>query len=141
MFLFFPFICLFKKTKKSKNISVCFSEILFFLLSRTKEKTTMTMLSGSHMHYCWSNKEPKLPCLLLLNRMFANSILVHDTLALLLFSYHSVVQVKGNNDNIWWIDYGREKRVWTQFVIVFINMFNLVSMIQPVMINHVWNDN
>ena len=30
-FLLFPFICLFKKTKNSKNISVCFSEFLFFL--------------------------------------------------------------------------------------------------------------
>ena len=51
-FLLFPFICLFKKTKNSKNISVCISEFLFFLLSRTEEKTTMKMLSGSHMHYC-----------------------------------------------------------------------------------------
>ena len=31
LFLFFPFICLFKKTKNSKNISACFSEFLFFL--------------------------------------------------------------------------------------------------------------
>ena len=96
----FPFICLFKKTKKSKNISVCFSEFLFLLLSHTEEKTTMKMLSGSHLHYCLSNKEPILPCLHLLNKMFVDSILVHNTLALLLFSNHSVVQVKGNNDDI-----------------------------------------
>ena len=60
----------------------------------------MKMLSGSHMHYYSSNKEPILPCLLLLNKMFADSSLVHGTLALLLFSYRSVVQVKGNNDAI-----------------------------------------
>jgi hypothetical protein len=41
----------FQKTKNSKNISVCFSEFLFCLLSHTKEKTTMKKLSGSHMHY------------------------------------------------------------------------------------------
>ena len=60
----------------------------------------MKLLSGSHMHYCLPNKEPILPCLLLLNKMFADSSLVQSTLALLLFSYHSVVQVKGNNDDI-----------------------------------------
>ena len=60
----------------------------------------MEMLSGSHMNNCCTNKEPILPCLLLLNKMFADSSLVHGTLALLLFSYHSVVQVKGNNDDI-----------------------------------------
>ena len=60
----------------------------------------MKMLSGSHMHHFLSNKEPILPCLLLLNKMFADSSLVYDTLALLLFSYHSVMQVKGNNDDI-----------------------------------------
>ena len=59
----------------------------------------MKMLSGSHMNNCGSNKEPILPCLLLLNKMFADSSLVHSTLALLLFSYRSIVQVKGNNDD------------------------------------------
>jgi hypothetical protein len=34
-----------------------------------------------------------------LNKIFADSSLVHGTLALLLFSHHSVVQVKGNNDD------------------------------------------
>ena len=60
----------------------------------------MKMLSGSHMNNCGTNKEHILPCLLLLNKMFADSSLVHGTLALLLFSYRSVVQVKGNNDDI-----------------------------------------
>ena len=60
----------------------------------------MKMLSGSHLHYHSSNKEPMLPCLLLLNKMFTDSSLVHGTFALLLFSYHLVVQVKGNNDDI-----------------------------------------
>ena len=60
----------------------------------------MKLLSGSHLHFCLPNKEPILPCLLLLNKMFADSCLVHDTLALLLFSYHSVLQEKGNNDDI-----------------------------------------
>ena len=60
----------------------------------------MKMLSGSHRNNCQSNKEPILPCLLLLNKMFADSSLVHGTLALLLHSHHSVVQVKGNNDDI-----------------------------------------
>ena len=60
----------------------------------------MKLLSGSHLHYRLSNKEPMLHCLLLLNKMFADSSLVHGILALLLFSYHSVMQVKGNNDDI-----------------------------------------
>jgi hypothetical protein len=34
-----------------------------------------------------------------LNKMLADSSLVHGTLALFLFSYHSVMQVKGNNDD------------------------------------------
>ena len=60
----------------------------------------MKMLSGSLLHYCLANEEPILACLLLLNKMFADSSLVHGTLALLLFSYHSVMQVKGNNYDI-----------------------------------------
>ena len=60
----------------------------------------MKLLSGSHLRYRLSNKEPMLPSLLLSNKMFVDSNLVHDILALLLFSYHSVVQVKGNNDDI-----------------------------------------
>ena len=60
----------------------------------------MKMLNGSHMNICWSNKEHILPFLLLLNKMFADSSLVHGTLAQLLFSYRSVVQVKGNSDDI-----------------------------------------
>ena len=59
----------------------------------------MKLLSGSHLHYRLSNNEPMLLCLLLLNKMLADSSLVHGTLALFLFSYHSVVQVKGNNDD------------------------------------------
>ena len=91
---------MFKKTIKSTNISVCFSEFLFRLLSHIEEKTTMKMLGGSYMNNCGTNKEHILPCLLPLNKMFADSSLVHGTLALLLFSYRSVVQVKGNNDDI-----------------------------------------
>ena len=60
----------------------------------------MKLVSGSHLHYCLSNKEPMLLCLLLLNKMFADSSLVHGILVLLLSSYRSVVQVKGNNDDI-----------------------------------------
>ena len=60
----------------------------------------MKMLRGSHMNNCGSNKEPILPCLLMLNKMFADSSLVHDTLALLSFSYRSIMQVEGNNDDI-----------------------------------------
>ena len=52
-FVFLSLNCfLARKTKNSKNISVCFSEFLFFLLSHNEEKTTMKMLSGSHMHHC-----------------------------------------------------------------------------------------
>ena len=60
----------------------------------------MKLLSGSHLHYRLPNKEPILLYLLLLNKVFADSSLVHDILAPLLFSYPSVVQVKGNNDDI-----------------------------------------
>ena len=61
----------------------------------------MKMLSGSHMNNCLTDKEHILPWLLPLNKMFADFGLVHGTLPLLLFSYRSVVQVKGNNDDIW----------------------------------------
>ena len=60
----------------------------------------MKLLSGSPLYHCLSNKAPILLCLLLLNKMFVDSSLVHGTLALLLFSYHSVMQVKGNDDDI-----------------------------------------
>ena len=60
----------------------------------------MKLLSGSHLHYRQLKKEPILPCLLLLNKIFADSNLVHGILSLLLFSYHSVVRVKGNDDDI-----------------------------------------
>ena len=49
-------------------------------------------------------------------KCFADSSLVHGTLALLLFSHRSVVQVKGNNDDFRWTGRGREKRVWTRLV-------------------------
>ena len=88
-----------------------------FYSSCTEEKTTMKMLSGSHMNNCWTNKEHILPCLLLLNKIFVDSSLLHGILALLLFSYHSVVQVKGNNGDIRWTGRGKEKRVWTQLVL------------------------
>ena len=97
----FPFYLLIQEKPKTPKIFQCVSLNFFsFYLSHTEEKTTMKMLSSSLLHNCWSNKEPILPCLLLLNKMFADSSLVHGTLALLLFSYRSVLQVKGNNDNI-----------------------------------------
>ena len=116
-FCFSLFICLFKKNQKLQKCFSVFPWNSFFLLSHTKEKTTMKVLSGSLMNYCWSKEEPKLPCLLLLNKMFADSSLVHGTLALLLFSYRSVVQVKGNNDDIRWTGRDKEKRVWTRLVL------------------------
>ena len=141
-FSFSSLICFLQEKPKTPKIFQCVSLKFFsFYLSRTEEKTTMKLLSGSHLHYHLPNKEPILPCHLLLNIMFADSSLVHGILALLLFSYHSVVQVKGNNDDIWWIDCGREKRVWTQLIFVFVNMFSLVSLIQHIMIKHVCNDN
>ena len=50
-------------------------------------------------------------------KCFADSSLVDNTLALLLFSHHAVMQVKGNNDNIQWTGRGKEKRVWTRLVL------------------------
>ena len=119
-FSHFCFSLLFACSTKQKTPKIfqCVSLNFFsFYSSCTEEKTTMKMLNGSHMHYCWSNKEPILLCLLLLNKMFADSSLVHGTLALLLFSHRSVVQVKGNNDDIRWTGRGREKRVWTRLVL------------------------
>ena len=108
----FSFYLLVQENQKlQKYFSVFLWIFLFFLSSRTEEKTMMKVLSGPHMHSCWSNKEPILPCLLPLNKMFVDSSLVHDTLALLLFSYRSVMQVKDNNEDIRWTGRGREKRV------------------------------
>ena len=75
----------FRKTKTPKIFQCVSLNFFSFYSSCTEEKTTMKMLSGSHMNNCWTNKEPILPCLLLLNKMFADSNLVHDTLALLFF--------------------------------------------------------
>ena len=100
----------------------------------------MKMLSGSHMNNYGSNKEPILPCLLLLNKMFADSSSVHGTLALLLFSYLSVVRVKGIMTIYDGLSEMRETGM-NSTCSVFVNMFNLLSMIQPIMIKHVCNDN
>ena len=117
----FSFSLLFAYSRKPKTPKIfqCVSLNLFsFYSSRTEEKTMMKMLSGSHMNNRWTNKEPILPCLLLLNKMFADSSLVYGTLALLLlFSHRSVMQVKGNNDDIRWTGRGREKLVWTRLVL------------------------
>ena len=116
VFAFPLFGCL--RKQKTPKIFQCVSLNFFsFYSSCTEEKTTMKMLSGSHMNNCWTNKEHILPCLLLLNKMFADSSLVHGTLALLLFSYRSVMQVKGNNDDIRWTGRGREKLVWSRLVL------------------------
>ena len=116
---FSRFCFLFACWRKPKTpiIFQCVSLNFFsFYSSCTDEKTTMKMLSGSHMNNCWTNKEHILPCLLMLNKMFADSSLVHCTLALLLFSHRLVMQVKGNNDDIRWTSRGREKPVWTRLV-------------------------
>ena len=105
--------------RKLKNIShssfACWelsrvnSFISFLFFGGREEKTTMKMLTGSHMYYCWSNKEPILPCLLLwinVCRFQLSPMHVHYYY----YPHHSVVQVKGNNDDIWWTVY--DERSW-----------------------------
>ena len=121
VFIFILFCFLLEKNKNSKNISVHFVEIIFFSLGR-KEKTTMKMLSGSHMHYCWSKKDPILPCLLLwINICRFQLSLGHAHFYY--YSHHSVMQVKGNND-----DNGCNS---TYFV--FVNMISSSFLIEPIM--------
>ena len=102
----------FRKQKLQKHLSVfLWNSFLFF--GGREEKTTMKMLSGSHMHYYWSNKEPVLPCLLLLInvcRFQLSPMHMHSYY----YSHCSVVQVKGNNDDIWWNDWDEEMLVWTR---------------------------
>ena len=106
----------FRKTKTPKTFQFFSSKFLFLSLGR-EEKTTMKMMSGSHMHYCWSNKEPILPCLLLwinVCRFQLSPMHVHYYY----YPHRSVMQVKGNNDNIWWNDWDEEKLVWTRLILL-----------------------
>ena len=52
-----------EKQKLQKYFSV-FLQNSFLFFGGREEKTMMKMLSVSHMHYCRSNKESILPCLL-----------------------------------------------------------------------------
>ena len=93
----------FRKTKTPKTF-LCVSLKFFSFLWGREEKTTMKMLSGSLMHYCWFNKEPIFPCVLLwinVCRFQLSPMHVHYYF----YSRHSVMQVKGNNDDIWWTDW------------------------------------
>ena len=74
-------------------------QFLFLFLSLGVEKTILKMLSGSYMHYCLSNLEPILLVFSLeLNacRFQLSPMHVHSYY----YTHHSVVQVKGNNDDI-----------------------------------------
>ena len=97
----FSFVSLSSREKiKTPKIFQCVSLKFFSFSLGHKEKTTMKMLSGSHMHYCWSKKEPILPCLLLwinICRFQLSPMHMHTYY----YSHPSVVQVKGNNDDIW----------------------------------------
>ena len=102
----------FRKQKLQKHFNV-FLWNYFLFFGGQEEKTTMKMLSGSHIYYCWSNKEPILPCLLLwinVSRFQLSPMHVH----FYYYPHRSVVQVKGNNDDIWWNDWDEEKLVWTR---------------------------
>ena len=101
----------FRKQKLQKYFSMFLWNSFVFFGGR-EEKTTMKTLSGSHMHYCWSNKELILPCLRLwinVCRFQPSPMHVHYYY----YSHRSVVQVKGNNDDTWWNDWDEEKLVWT----------------------------
>ena len=54
-----------------------FNSFLFF--GDQEEKTMMKMLSGSYMHYCWSDKRAHITLSSLLNWMLADSSLVQCT--------------------------------------------------------------
>ena len=99
----------FTKTKTLKTFQCVSLKFFFLFFGGQEEKTMMKMLSGSHMHYCWSNKEPILLCLLLwinVCRFQLSPMHVHYYY----YPHHSVVQVKGNNDDIWWT--GWDEKSW-----------------------------
>ena len=102
----------FRETKNSKNIFSVFLWNSFLFFGGRKEKTTMKMLSGSHMHYCWSNKEPILPCLLLwinVCRYQLSPMHMHYYY----YPHCSVVRVKGKWRYMMdWLRW--EKLVWTR---------------------------
>ena len=93
---------------KPKNISrssfTCWelsrvNSFYFLFLSLGVEKTILKMLSGSHMHDCLFNLEPILLVFSLeLNacRFQLSPMHMHSDY----YTHRSVVQVKGNNDDI-----------------------------------------
>ena len=128
-----------QKNKNSKNISVCFFEIIFFSLG-VDGISPRWKCWGSNMHYCWSNKEPILPCLLLwINVCGFQLSPMH--MHYYYYPHCSVVQVKGNKDNIWWNDWDEEKLVWTRpiwFLLIWLVHHSRLSLLW---MKHVCNDN
>ena len=128
----------FRKTKTPKKINVFLWNSFLFFRGR-EEKTTMKMLSGSHMHYCWSNKEPILPCLLLwinVCRFQLRPMHVHYYY----YPRRSVMLVKGNNDDIWWNKRDKEHLVWTRPILLLYIWLVHHSRCSLLWMNHVWND-
>ena len=120
---FFSFLSYFlQKNKNSKNKSVCFFEILFLFFGGREEKTTMKMLSGSHMHYCWSNKDPILPCLLLWINVCRSS-LVQCTCTLIII--HTVRSCKWKAIMTIYDEMIEMRKCWYSTYLVFVNMIDV----------------
>ena len=135
-----------KPQKISRSSFACWelsrvnSFVSFLFFGGREEKTMMKMLSGSHMHYCWSNKEPILPCLLFwinVCRFQLSPMHVHYYY----YPHRSVVQVKGNNDDYMmnWLRW--EKLVWTQPLLFLLIWLVHRSWFSLLWMKHVCNDN
>ena len=111
---------------------------LFLFLSLGVEKTILKMLSGSYMHDCLFNLEPILLVFSLeLNacRFQLSPMHVHSYY----YTHRSVVQVKGNNDDIWWT-YWDEKSWYELDLSCFCKYDDSSFLIQLLWSKHICND-
>ena len=116
-----------RKTKTPK-IFQCVSLKFFSFLWGPRGEDHDENDECSHMHYCWSNKEPILPCLLLwinVCRFQLSPMHMHYYY----YPHRLVVQVKGNNDDIWWGKAGMNSTY-----LVFVNMISSSFLIQPIIV-------
>ena len=134
-----------KPKKISRSSFTCWelsrvnSFISFLFFGGREEKTTMKMLTGSHMHYCWFNKSPYYLVFSFVSdacRFHLSPMHVHYYYY---YSHRSVVQVKGNNDDIWWT-YWDEKSWYELNLSRFCKYDDSSFLIHLLWIKHICND-
>mgnify|MGYP005824693545 CR=1 FL=1 len=133
--------------RKPKNISrstfACWelsrvNSFYFLFLSLGVEKTILKLLSGSYMHEWLFNLEPILlvfslelnACRFQLSPMHMHSYY---------YTLRSVVQVKGNNDDIWWTYW--DEKSWYELNLSCLCKYDDSSfLIQLLWSKHICND-